>query len=513
MSRRIDIELTSSRSDGTWTWRAAGAREPKGVVPTSLLPAGSKVGDVLKVEAESDLDGFTILAIVQGRTKTSKFETIRIEVDHSNFKPVTETRAPRDERRGRAGERSGDRRGDRPGPRGGERRGRAGERAGEKPGERRRDRANDGAGDRPDRRRERPAGDRPRRPRFEVPPEIPMRPKPKRLKPQNKNRREVLDTIPAEQRAIAEVALQGIPAVRKRIAEENARLAAAGEPLIPEHSVIKMAQHLLPKLRVAEWLDRAEAARRDGDELDLRDLRSVVAAGKDPAIEREERCRALAGELIEILNRRAVADKDAWLADIEAAVGVGRVVRALKLAGQPPKAGERFPDELGRRLAAATADSLDVEAPADRWIAVLEAVAFSPVRAIFMVPAVPAAPAAELLKTVERLSPLIPTVAALFGVDATGRPTPRPLVATRATARDRNRQPGSRPVKPSANGPQADSPAAPTTDASPEEPRTESVVGTTGNDSADEPVEQPSSAVSVEPTVGDAPPVEAPEAT
>ncbi|MEY3339979.1 MAG: hypothetical protein RL575_1072, partial [Actinomycetota bacterium] len=47
MSRRLEIELTSTREDGTWTWRAAGAKVPKGVVESSLLPKESKVGDVL----------------------------------------------------------------------------------------------------------------------------------------------------------------------------------------------------------------------------------------------------------------------------------------------------------------------------------------------------------------------------------------------------------------------------------------------------------------------------------
>ena len=42
MSRRIDIELTSARPDGTWTWRAAGAQEPKGVLEGSILPGGSE---------------------------------------------------------------------------------------------------------------------------------------------------------------------------------------------------------------------------------------------------------------------------------------------------------------------------------------------------------------------------------------------------------------------------------------------------------------------------------------
>jgi hypothetical protein len=51
MSRRIDIELTSALADGSWTWRAAGARKPNGVVDGTILPAGSTVGDVLKVES------------------------------------------------------------------------------------------------------------------------------------------------------------------------------------------------------------------------------------------------------------------------------------------------------------------------------------------------------------------------------------------------------------------------------------------------------------------------------
>jgi hypothetical protein len=62
MSRRIDVELTSRRDDGSWTWRAAGAREPKGVVDGSLLPADSKQGDVLRVEIEQFIDGIGILA-------------------------------------------------------------------------------------------------------------------------------------------------------------------------------------------------------------------------------------------------------------------------------------------------------------------------------------------------------------------------------------------------------------------------------------------------------------------
>ena len=62
MSKRIDIELTSNRGDGTWTWRAAGAKTPKGTLNGSILDAGAKTGDTLKVEAEFDLDGVEIMA-------------------------------------------------------------------------------------------------------------------------------------------------------------------------------------------------------------------------------------------------------------------------------------------------------------------------------------------------------------------------------------------------------------------------------------------------------------------
>ena len=68
MPSRIDVELTSARPDGTWTWRAAGAREPKGIVESAVLPEGAKVGDVFRVEATIALDGIEIHSVVPGRT-------------------------------------------------------------------------------------------------------------------------------------------------------------------------------------------------------------------------------------------------------------------------------------------------------------------------------------------------------------------------------------------------------------------------------------------------------------
>src|SRR5439155_23110227 len=79
MARRIDVELTSARDDGTWTWRAAGAKQPKGVLDAALLFEGAKVGDLVRAEAEFEIDGITITSILPPREK-KRSETERIEV-------------------------------------------------------------------------------------------------------------------------------------------------------------------------------------------------------------------------------------------------------------------------------------------------------------------------------------------------------------------------------------------------------------------------------------------------
>ena len=127
---------------------------------------------------------------------------------------------------------------------------------------------------------------------------------------------------------------------------------------MPAAGLLAMAEQLLPRLRVAEWLDRADAAIADIEELDLRDLRSVVAAGEDPMVARDESTRAVAAELKAALVTKQESELALWFEDIDAAIGVGRVIRALKLSSQPPKAGVRFPTELAGKLAAATTANL-----------------------------------------------------------------------------------------------------------------------------------------------------------
>ena len=430
MSRRIEIELTSLRSDGTWTWRAAGAREPKGILQPSVLPQESKTGDVLKVEADFDIDGITVLGVVQGRVKVDKVETITVKGNDRPFEAVTQQLA-RKEKSDRGDRRDRPARGDRPT--------RDGARAGTGPDRRpRRDGAPTTATDKTR---------TPRRPHFEAPPELPQRPRAKRLKPLNVNRKAVLSELPEEQRSIAELALQGMQTVRQRIKDANLALAEQGKPTMPEQAVVQMAENLLPRLRVAEWLDRAQAAKRDLAELDLGDLRSVVSAASDPLIERSENCRELVAELRSGLTARAEQDYQKWLQDIEASLGVGRIVRALKLSGQPPKAGAIFPDELGRRLAVATSLSLVSDAPNERWIAVLESVAFAPIRSQIIVTSKPEVLSVELTKTVQRLSALIPQIALALGIEVTASShTPKPLRAVRPPTKKLPPKPPATPL-------------------------------------------------------------------
>ena len=454
MSRRIEIELTSLRSDGTWTWRAAGAREPKGILQPSVLPQESKTGDVLKVEADFDIDGITILGVVQGRVKVDKVETITLKGNDKPFEAVTQQLA-RKEKNDRGDRRDRPARSDRPS--------RDGARAGTGPDRRpRRDGAPTTATDKTR---------TPRRPHFEAPPELPQRPRAKRLKPLNVNRKAVLSELPEEQRSIAELALQGMQTVRQRIKDANLALAEQGKPIMPEQAVVQMAENLLPRLRVAEWLDRAQSAKRDLAELDLGDLRSVVSAASDPLIERSENCRELIAELRSGLTARAEQDYQNWLQDIEASLGVGRIVRALKLSGQPPKAGAIFPDELGRRLAVATSLSLVSDAPNERWIAVLEAVAFAPIRSLIIVTSKPEVLSVELTKTVQRLSALIPQIALALGVEVTASShTPKPLRAVRPPAK---KLPPKPPTTPAAVSPTPVLEAAVVAPESPVEPEVE----------------------------------------
>ena len=224
------------------------------------------------------------------------------------------------------------------------------------------------------------------------------------------------------------------------------QLKKEGKPLVPADGLISMAQELLPKLRVAEWLDKAEAAKADIDLLDLRDLRQVVVGADDPMVVRDETTRSLAAELKAALKTRQEFEQTRWLEDIKSALAVSRVIRALKISSEPPKAGQPFPADLGAQLATAASASLASETAPDRFSAVLEAIAFSPVRGQVKLAAAPPTTNEAMLSTVKRVAPLVPHIASVFGITvAPGANSPRPLRPTRPVRPKGKPAPAKRP--------------------------------------------------------------------
>ena len=477
MSRRIEIELTSARADGSWTWRAAGAKQPKGALDGAVLPEGAKAGDVLRADADFELDGITIVATQPALPKKERREPERLEVKGSGRgadEPLVTSqlfgklRDGDDRRPRRDGPRrdggGGGGRGGPGGPRDGAGRGPRRDADTGRGGPRRADdargpatgarppRAEGSGGDSPDTRDRpaRPAGDdraerRDRKPRFTPPPELESRPKPKRLRAGRTHRKAVLAELSPEQQPIAEQVLRGgMAGVRQAIDTENTTRAEAGQPPINAPELLAVAEQLLPSLRTAEWRDRAEAALADADELDLRDLRSVVVAADVAA--RDDDTRALAASLREALDRRVETEHANWLADMTAALDVGRVVRALRVSSRPPKAGTMLPPDLRVRLVEASSAGLTAEITADRWAALLDALAHAPVRAEVAPLSRPETPSEELVAAVTRYASRVPLVAAAFAIAPpaeAGRP-PRPRGPRKA---------GPRPLPPKPDRP------------------------------------------------------------
>jgi hypothetical protein len=429
MSRRIDIELTSSRDDGSWTWRAAGAREPRGTLDSALVPGGAEVGDVLRAEIDGYLDRMSVVAILPPRAPRQQPERIELHSAGGDRPLVTTTlvRERSDERRpqGRSGDRRergdrGDRRerGDR-----GDRRER-GDRGDRREGPGRRERGerehSDREHGRADRDSRRPARARPdgrhERPERPAPPPVDAKPKPKRLRPGKAHRTALLEAVSPEQRPIAEQLLQGgIPSVRQAIEKQNQELRAEGKTEVKADQLLRVAEELRPRAAAAVWRDRAEAAIAAVDELDLRDLRSVVNAAGDAG--RDEEARALAAQLREALADRVEKEHAAWLADLADTLKAGRVVRALRLSSRPPKAGAPIPGDLANQLVEGAAAALTAETGQERWATVLDALAFSPIRRRVVPQSLPSKLSPELRTTVARLGTRLPEIAHIFAIE------------------------------------------------------------------------------------------------
>jgi hypothetical protein len=299
MSRRIDIELTSQTGDGSWTWRAAGARQPKGTVEAALVPSGETVGAVLRADVEVGLEGIEVLSLTSAKPARSPEKVDgRIEVKGTPKRApdVSVIFAPGSGKRRRDdddGERGRGR-----GERGGGRRG-AGAGAEGEGG------ARDGRGDRP----RGGSGGGPRRPGARRPGEgdgRPARGERPAVPTSTVHRNAMLAALRPEQIPVAEQLLRGgIQAVRQAIETQNASSKAAGKPPVASNALLAMADELLPTVRLADWKDRATVAQTAGKDFRLRELRAVVAASR--TVNLDDEGRTLAKALQESLDQRTTA--------------------------------------------------------------------------------------------------------------------------------------------------------------------------------------------------------------
>ena len=438
---RMKIQLTSARDDGDWTWRAHGARQPKGSIGRDLVPDGAAVGDVLRVEVDQFMDGIEVTSVLRGQAERTGAESLEIIGSGRNEPLVTTKLTGRRGRRGDDDRRDGRREGGRGQRRDGDRRPRRdGEGRGDrdrgprsaadrKDGDQRRGR--EGTGRDGDRRRgredtgrdgDRRGGRSSQRSRTAATADTKARAR--RLRPRRTHRKAAIAALPEDQRRLAQILVRdGVPGLRTAIEAQNKAAEADSQPGIPADLLLKLAERIHPALRSADWQDRAEAALAGVADVDLRDLRSVVVAAESAF--RTDENRALADQLREALTARVEREQQTWQAEVASAIEEDRVVRALRLSSRPPKAGAPLPGPVLDRLAAMADASLTSETGQDRWATVLDAVALSPVHLRVVPAGLPTEPGDQLLDVVKRVSMSVPAIAAAFGIEPTAPPRAR----------------------------------------------------------------------------------------
>jgi hypothetical protein len=416
MSRRIEIELTSQSADGSWTWRAAGARQPKGVVEATLIPAGEGVGAVLRAEIETGLDGIEIMSLSSVKpVRSPEHVEGRIEVlgTPRRAPDVSVILAPKSGKRPRRRDEDGEDREREDRPRGRGRPERAPGAPSEGPREGRSGPGGSSGPRRPGARRPGEAAEgRPARGARPVAPTSTV------------HRNAMLAGLRPEQIPVAEQLLRGgLPAVRQAIDAQNAAAKAAGRPAASSDALLAMADELLPAVKLADWKDRGSVAQTVGKDYRLRELRAVVAASRTVILDEEGRTMAKA--LQESLDRRVTALREEWLARITNAIKEGRVQQALEASIRPPEPGTRCPADLAVQLAAAAGEAMTAELPPEEWMHMLDAVVLSPVRRTVKPAGIPDDEVAK--QAARHAAGSVPALAKLLGLRIPP-PPPRRLV-------------------------------------------------------------------------------------
>ena len=261
----------------------------------------------------------------------------------------------------------------------------------------------------------------------------------------------MLAELPAEQQPVAEQVLKGgIPAVRAAVAKQNEQARAEGKPEVKADQLVDLAEKLLPRLRAAEWRDRAEAAMADLEELDLRDLRSVIVAAEGAARDDESRALAVVAARGPGPPGRPGAERVAARRSRRPSARAGSCGPCGSARGRRRPATRCRPTSPAGSIEA-TDTALAADTASDRWATVLDALSFSPVHLRVEPASVPAEPDETLLTAVRATAARVPQIAARFGIDpATTPPPPRAHPAAAPPAASRRRAEAPARTSPSA---------------------------------------------------------------
>ncbi len=436
MPRRIEIEITSLQGDVA-TWRAAGAKMPKGVLNVDLVPGGPVVGGVYRADIEQYMEGLEVVSVMPPKTASPldpRKERIELLPSTKPVPDVVVTYATK----GRGPRRDSDR----DGARGGRGTGRDGARREEsrRPSSRP---PRDGAApsDRPARPDRPERGDRPER--TERPsrgarpagrgarPERPARPAGPPVTTTHRNA--LLATLSPEQLPVAEQLLRGgIPAVRAAVAEQNKNATAQGRPTVDPVTIDRIAEDLLGRTNLAMWKDRAAGGIAAGRELRLRDLRAVVTSAKTVSLDDE--ARAQLKELQTSLTARLELLRTQWVEKLESAVAAENPVTALELVIRPPDMSTRISSEMATKVIALVSSSLTAEQEPARWREIVTLAAETSIRRNVKPVGIPEDPDCHALAV--KNAGAIPELAKLLGIKV---PPPPPIA--RPTRRPATRRP------------------------------------------------------------------------
>ena len=467
MSRRIEIEITSLNGDLA-TWRAAGAKLPKGVLQASLVPGGPVIGNVYRADVEQYMEGIEVLSVMAPKTASPldpRNERLELIPETKTGPDVVVTYAPKGrgprrdsdhgEARGPATRRPSAKR-SRPGegdalrekksraPRGeGPARSPRKERTSREPRaprtpsstlpegteratrEARTDRAT--RNDRAPRTDRAPRADRVARPTRPVRPRTPQAPP---LTTTHRNA--LLATLSPEQLPVAEQLLRGgMPAVRAAVELQNKNASAQGRPTVDPTTIERIAEDLLNRTNLALWKDRAAGAIGAGRELRLRDLRAVVTSAKTVSLDDDSRTQL---KLLQAsLTERVEHVRTQWNEKLEGAINAKNVKEALALVARPPDVSTRVSADAAGRVVALVSEALSPAQDPKVWNEIVELTADTSIRRNVKPLGIPSDESSRAVAV--HNAGAIPELAKLLGMRVPPPPPPTRLVRRPATRR------------------------------------------------------------------------------